>query len=73
MRRAVAENPNTPVNTLEQLSRDRDSIVVSCVARNPSTPAELLSDMYYEWSTNPSGISVFILNDISENPNFRGA
>ena len=37
-RKAVAENPSTPAETLNLLARDSDGGVREAVAKNPSTP-----------------------------------
>ena len=38
----IAEDPNTPTETLAKLAKDKDSCVRKLVAWNPNAPAELL-------------------------------
>ncbi len=45
VRYKVAENPNTPVQTLEKLSEDEDSDVRYDVASNPNTPTHILEKL----------------------------
>jgi hypothetical protein len=41
----VARNPSTPLDLLEDLSREKDVLVRSAVVQNPSAPAALLGKM----------------------------
>jgi hypothetical protein len=38
----IAENPNTPVEVLEQLCHDSNAFIPHCVARNPNIPATIV-------------------------------
>ena len=44
----LAENPNTPITTLEKLANDKDHFVRYYVAENPNTPEYVLLSLYYE-------------------------
>jgi hypothetical protein len=41
----VAQNPNTPVDTLTTMAKDSDGYVRMYVARNPNTPVDTLTTM----------------------------
>ena len=41
----LAKNPNTPIETLAELAKDRDWSVRNYVACNPKTPAETLAEL----------------------------
>ena len=41
----VAQNPNTPIETLKVLATDQNYLVRWGVAHNPNTPAETLKDL----------------------------
>lgn len=45
VRVSVAENHNTPVDVLTELSKDSDYIVRCLVARNPNTPVDMLIEL----------------------------
>lgn len=49
---AVAQNPNTPGDTLGKLARAKDPTVRQSVAQNPNTPGDVL-----DWLREDLGIS----------------
>lgn len=61
----LAKSPNTPIDILKQLSdREFDSNIRRCVAENPSTPADILVDMY-----NDGVVVMDVMYAIAGNPN----
>lgn len=61
----LAKSPNTPVDILKQLSdREFDSGIRQYVAENPSTPADILVDMY-----NDGVAEMDVMYAIAGNPN----
>ena len=44
-RLATAKNPQTPVNVLEQLSKDTSAQVREAVAQNVNTPRSVLEEL----------------------------
>ena len=62
VRRAIAEEPNTPVEVLEFLSKDEEPSVRLSVAKNPNTPVESLELL----ATDESGR---VRKNVAENPN----
>ena len=45
VRSSAAGNPNTPADTLVELSKDSDCVVRSSAAGNPNTPADTLVEL----------------------------
>ena len=41
----LAQNPNTPIEVLIELSKDKDWYVRSAIAQNPNTPIEVLVEL----------------------------
>jgi hypothetical protein len=41
----IAKNPNTPVDTLVELSKDEDRRTRAAVAKNPNTPDDILVEL----------------------------
>jgi len=63
VRCSVAENPNTPVETLEKLSHDYDWVVNSSVAKNPNTSPETLEKLSHDY-----GHEYIVRLEVAENP-----
>ncbi|MDR2640837.1 MAG: hypothetical protein LBC61_06120 [Candidatus Peribacteria bacterium] len=45
VRKAVAKNPNTPIETLTELAKDKERFVREAVVRNPKTPIEIITNL----------------------------
>ena len=53
VRRAVAQNPNTPADVLTILAEDPDLDVQMIVAENDNTATETLAELASRWSSYP--------------------
>ena len=62
VREKVAQNINTPVETLAQLAEDPDFWTRCAIARNPNTPAAVLEQLSKEKN-------VYVRNRVACNPN----
>ena len=61
-RRGIAENPNTSIERLKELSSDSDNIVRAFVAGNPNTPVEILNELARD-------SMLVVLEAVAANPN----
>ncbi|WP_144053721.1 hypothetical protein [Baaleninema simplex] len=52
VREEVAKQPDTPVESLRKLSRDRNAYVRQQILRNPNTPSDVLMDFFEELLRN---------------------
>ena len=48
MKTELVNNPNTPVEILTKLSKDKDSYIRYWVAENPNTPKEVLERLLHD-------------------------
>ena len=55
VRRNVAKNPNTSIETLDKLSNDENILVRGAVAENPRTPTEILEKISKADKVNDGG------------------
>ena len=60
----LAENPNTPTETLKVLATDKNYTVRYWVALNPNTPVETLKVLATDWDLN-------VRYCVAKNPNYK--
>ncbi len=73
-RASLAKNPDTPVEILELLSKDKNYRVRCGVAENPSTPIEILKELANEKTMSEDDLySQLVLDGVAKNPSIPTA
>jgi len=60
----MADNPNTPIEVLEKLSKDENEYVRYAIASNPNTPIEVLKRLSKDRSR-------FVRSNVANNPSYK--